>query len=264
MKKYLVIGNPIEHSLSPEIHNYWLKKNNINAVYEKRKLDGDDIVELIDEIRNDKISGVNVTVPFKRDVIPFLDDLSKEANITQSVNTIFFKNNKITGHNTDIAGFQISLKDTEFNLNNKKVLILGSGGVVPSIIYALEKSGVSQITICNRTKSKAIELKKTFSNLKIVEWGMVPEFDMIINATSLGLDKNDKIDLNFTKVNKNKFFYDVIYNPKETNFLQIGKNLGAQILNGKKMFIYQASEAFKLWHNINPEINDEVLKLLDQ
>ena len=93
---------------------------------------------------------------------------------------------------------------------------------------------------------------------------MVPEFDMIINATSLGLDKNDKIDLNFTNINKNKFFYDVIYNPKETNFLQIGKNLGAQILNGKKMFIYQASEAFKLWHNINPEINDEVLKLLDQ
>ena len=176
---------------------------------------------MIDEIRNEKISGVNVTVPFKRDVIPFLDDLSKEANITQSVNTIFFKNNKITGHNTDIAGFQISLKDTEFNLNNKKVLILGSGGVVPSIIYALEKSGVSQITICNRTKSKAIELKKTFSNLKIVEWGMVPEFDMIINATSLGLDKNDKIDLNFTNINKNKFFYDVIYNPKETNFLQI-------------------------------------------
>ena len=188
MKKYLVIGNPIEHSLSPEIHNYWLKKNNINAVYEKRKLNGDDIVELIDEIRNDKISGVNVTVPFKRDVIPFLDDLSKEANITQSVNTIFFKNNKITGHNTDIAGFQISLKDTEFNLNNKKVLILGSGGVVPSIIYGLEKSGVSQITISNRTKIKAIELKKTFSSLEIVDWGTIPEFDMIINATSLGLD----------------------------------------------------------------------------
>ena len=263
MKKYLVIGNPIEHSLSPEIHNYWLKKNKIDAIYEKKKLNGDDIVELFDEIRNDKVSGINVTVPFKKDVIPFLDDLSKEAKITQSVNTILFKNNKITGYNTDIIGFQTSLKDTEFNLKNKKVLILGSGGVVPSIIYALEKFGVSQITISNRTKSKAIKLKKIFSNLKIVEWGIAPEFDMIINATSLGLDKNDKIDINFTNINKEKFFYDVIYNPKETNFLRIGKNLGAQVLNGKKMFIYQASEAFKLWHNIDPEINDEVLKLLD-
>ena len=264
MKKYLVIGNPIEHSLSPEIHNYWLKENNINAIYEKRKLNSDDIEELVGEIRNDKISGINVTVPFKKDVIPFLDDLSKEAFITQSVNTIFLKNNKITGYNTDIAGFQISLKDTGFDLKNKKVLILGSGGVVPSIIYGLEKSGVSQIMISNRTKIKAIELKKTFSSLKIVDWGTVPEFDMIINATSLGLDKNDKIDLNFTNINKNKLFYDVIYNPKKTNFLQTGKNLGAKVLNGNKMFIYQASEAFKLWHNINPEINDEVFKLLDK
>ena len=102
MKKYLVIGNPIEHSLSPEIHNYWLKKNKIDAIYEKKKLNGDDIVELFDEIRNDKVSGINVTVPFKKDVIPFLDDLSKEAKITQSVNTILFKNNKLTGYNLSL------------------------------------------------------------------------------------------------------------------------------------------------------------------
>tara|TARA_A100001015_G_C15038992_1_gene738264 strand:+ start:2592 stop:3386 length:795 start_codon:yes stop_codon:yes gene_type:complete len=264
MKKYLVIGNPINHSLSPEIHNYWLKKNNIDAVYEKKKINHENIKNIIEDIRNAKINGINVTVPFKKHVIPFLDDLSEEASITQSVNTILLENDKIIGYNTDIVGFQLSLKRTKYDLKNKKVFILGSGGVVPSILFSLEKSGVSEIILSNRTKEKADGLKKTFPNLNIVEWGIVPEFDIIINATSLGLNKGDKINLKFSNINQDKFFYDVIYNPKETNFLKTGKNFGAQVLNGKMMFIYQASEAFKLWHKINPEINQEILKLLDK
>ena len=264
MKKYLVIGNPINHSLSPEIHNYWLKKNNIKAVYEKKKINHENIKNIIEDIRNTKINGVNVTVPFKKHVIPFLDDLSEEASITQSVNTILLENDKVIGYNTDIVGFQLSLKRTKYDLKNKKVFILGSGGVVPSILFSLEKSGVSEIILSNRTKEKADGLKKTFPNLNIVEWGIVPEFDIIINATSLGLNKGDKINLKFSNINQDKFFYDVIYNPKETNFLKTGKNFGAQVLNGKMMFVYQASEAFKLWHKINPEINQEILKLLDK
>ena len=264
MKKYLVIGNPIDHSLSPKLHNYWLKKNNIDAIYEKKKLDTENINEIIDDIRSNKIDGINVTVPFKKDVISFLDDLSEEASITQSVNTIFLENDKIKGYNTDITGFQLSLKKTKYDLKNKKVFILGAGGVVPSILFSLEKSGISEITLSNRTKYKADDLKKTFPKLNIVEWGIVPEFDMVINATSLGLSKDDKIDLNFLNINQNKFFYDVIYNPKETNFLKNAKDLGAQVLNGKMMFIYQASEAFKLWHKTSPEINQETLELLEK
>jgi len=264
MKRYLVIGNPIDHSLSPELHNYWLKKNNIDAIYDKKRLDPENIKEIIDDIRNNKISGINVTVPFKKYVIPFLDDLSEEASITQSVNTILLENNNIKGYNTDIAGFQLSLKETKFDLKNKKVFILGSGGVVPSILFSLEKSGISKITLSNRTKHKADEMKKTFPKLNIVEWGIVPEFDIVINATSLGLNKDDKINLNFSNINQDKFFYDVIYNPKETNFLKNAKNLGAQVLNGKMMFIYQASETFKLWHKTSPEINQEILELLEK
>ena len=100
-------------------------------------------------------------------------------------------------------------------------------------------------------------------NIKIVDWGEIPEFDMIINATSVGLNKDDQIDLNLSKVGKNKFFYDVIYNPKETSFLKIGKKLGNETENGKLMFIYQAFTAFKVWHGVEPEINNEVIKLLD-
>ena len=263
MKKYLVIGNPIDHSLSPKIHNYWIEKNNINAVYNKQKLDESDLKDLIFKIKKKEINGINVTVPFKKKIIPFLDSLSPEANETQSVNTVYLKNNNIVGHNTDIDGFKLAIKNLKFDITDKKVFILGAGGVVSSIIYALNKMKVSEIMISNRTKSKAENLNQLFKNLVVLEWGELPKFDIIINATSIGLNKDDKFNLDFTKVGKNKFFYDVIYNPKETNFLKVGKKLGNITENGKLMFIYQAIAAFKIWHGIKPVINNETIELLN-
>ena len=263
MKKFLVIGNPIEHSLSPILHNYWIKINGIDAIYEKQKLNENELEQIILLVKEKKIDGINVTVPFKTAIIPFLDELSIEAKSTQSVNTIYLKENKVMGHNTDIVGFEASIKKSKYNLVNKEVLILGAGGVVPSIIFALKKMKVSKITISNRTKKKAENLKKLFENIEIVEWGVVPNFDVIINATSVGLKKEDDINIDFSSISKNKFFYDVIYNPKETNFLKIGKNLGNVISNGKLMFIYQALSAFNIWHGIKPDIDEKVIKLLD-
>jgi len=264
MKKYLVVGNPIEHSLSPKLHNFWIKNNKLDAVYEKKKINNDELAGLILEVKKKNIHGINVTVPFKKAVIPYLDYLSFESENTQSVNTIYLDNNKTIGHNTDIEGFERSIKDSKLDIINKKVLILGAGGVVPSIIFALNKMKVSEIIICNRTKSKAESLKDFFKNLKIVDWGELPEFDVIINATSVGLKNDDKIDLDISKIGKNKFFYDVIYKPNETNFLKTGKKLGNRTENGKLMFIYQALAAFKVWHGIQPKINKEVIKILDQ
>ena len=262
MKKYLVIGNPIEHSLSPRLHNYWIKCNNINAIYEKKKLEQSEIESLILEVRKRKLNGINVTVPFKNAVIPYLDRLTLEAKSTQSVNTVYLDGNKVVGHNTDISGFELGINDLKFEATGKKVLILGAGGVVPSIIFALNKMQVSEVTISNRTKDKAERLKNFFKNIKIADWGEIPEFDMIINATSVGLNKDDQMNLDLSKVGKNKFFYDIIYNPKETNFLKIGKKLGNETENGKLMFIYQAFTAFKVWHGVEPAINNEVIKLL--
>ncbi len=261
MKKYLVIGNPIDHTLSPRLHNYWLKQNNINAIYDKIKLEEDGIKEIIQDIKKQKIAGCNVTVPFKKKVISFLDKLSFEAEKTQSVNTIIFEKGNLIGHNTDIVGFDKAIKALNFNMKDKKILILGAGGVVPSIIFALKKMNVFRITISNRTKQKAESLKILFKNLNVVEWGNLSEFDVIINATSLGLN-NEKINLNFLSIGKKKLFYDVIYNPVETNFLKKGKELGNKTENGEKMFVYQASEAFKLWHGIEPVVDFETLKLL--
>ena len=263
MKKFLVIGNPIEHSLSPTLHNYWIKNNSINAIYEKRKLDESELDELILQIKQKKIDGVNVTVPFKKTIIPFLDELSDEAENTQSVNTLYLRDNKVIGHNTDIIGFQTSIKKSKYNISNKEIFILGAGGVVPSIIFALNKMEVSKIKISNRTIENAKNVKKLFKNIEIIQWGEVPNFDMIINATSIGLKKEDYINLDFSLVSKNCLFYDVIYNPKETNFLKTGKKMGNITLNGKLMFIHQALSAFNIWHGIEPDVNEEVINLLD-
>ena len=262
MKKFFVIGNPIDHSLSPKLQNHWLKENNINASYDKIKLEELEVKDFIRDIKEQKIAGCNVTVPFKKTVIPFLDKLSPEAEQTQSVNTITFNNGDLVGHNTDIAGFDTAIKKLNFSLKGKRVLILGAGGVVPSIIFALKNMHVQEITISNRTKEKAENLKVLFSNLKILEWGNLTDFHMLINATSLGL-KNEKINLNFSNLGHNKLFYDIIYNPRETQFLKMGKKLGHKTENGKTMFVYQAMEAFKLWHKIEPKVNTDTFKLLD-
>ena len=261
MKKYFVIGNPIGHSLSPKLHNHWFKENNINALYDKKKVSENDIERIILEVKTGKIDGINVTVPFKKSVIPFLDELTFLADETQSVNTIFKKENKVIGDNTDVGGFELSLKHINYDVKNKKVFILGAGGVVPSIILALKKMGVSKITLSNRTEKKAKDLKKIHTDLEIIVWGQNTDFDIIINATSLGLKSNDQIKLDFSKTGSDKLFYDVIYNPTRTNFLLKGKELGNKVENGKMMFIYQAQLAFKIWHNILPKIDN---KLLDE
>ena len=262
MKKYFVIGNPIDHSFSPKLHNYWLKQNNINAIYDKIRLEKNEVESFIKDIKKQKINGCNVTVPFKKSVIPFLDKLSLEADKTQSVNTIVYDDGNLIGHNTDISGFEQAIKRFNFQMKDKKILILGAGGVVPSIIFALKKMNVLKIILSNRTKANAENLKSQFNDLEIIDWGDTVAFDVVINATSLGLN-NETINLDFSKIGNKKLFYDIIYNPNETNFLKEGKKLGNYTENGKLMFIFQALEAFKLWHKIEPKINNEIFGILN-
>ncbi len=263
MKKFFVIGNPIEHSLSPKLHNYWIKLNNLKAFYDKKKLNISELNNLIKEVREKKIDGLNVTVPFKNSVIPFLDKLSNEAQKTQSVNTIYYSDGMVIGHNTDIEGFELAIKHTNYDIVGKNILILGAGGVSPSIIVALKNMSAKKIFISNRTQRKAENLKKTFNEIEIIEWGTTPDFDMVINATSLGLKNDENIILDYPTVSSEKFFYDVIYNPSETNFLKSAKKNGNKIENGKKMFVYQAQASFKIWNNLEPQVDDKVMELLN-
>jgi len=278
MKKYLVIGNPIGHSLSPLIHNYWMKKYRlVDSVYEKRKVEAKDLKNIIKEIREDKIVGVNVTVPFKKLIIPFLDKLDFVAEETQSVNTLFKTNNKIVGYNTDCTGFRDTIREfyprsndsiIPLPLKGKGIFIIGAGGVTSSIISALKSEGADNIVLSNRTKEKANELKKLFPELEILDWGKKPSIcNIVINTTSIGLIKDEEVKIDFSDHDKNfhkkLLFYDLIYNPKETVFLRKARLRGNKTINGKMMFLNQAKYAFNIWTNVMPEIDNEVIKLLD-
>jgi len=276
MKTYLVIGNPIEHSLSPLIHNYWMKKYDLtNSIYEKKKVEVTDLKKTIDDIRKDQIAGANVTVPFKKLIIPYLDELDESAKDTQSVNTLHKIGNKIIGYNTDCSGFLKTINDyyglnpsiTDKNLPRKDFFILGAGGVTPSIVVPLisllgKSSG--KIWISNRTKKNAEILKKNFPKIELIDWGNKPSVycDIIINTTSIGLKKNDNLSIDLN-LDKKTLFYDLIYNPKETNFLRDARLRGNKTMNGQMMFLHQAKEAFKIWTNIMPEIDDELIKILE-
>ena len=263
MKKYVVIGNPIEHSLSPKLHGYWFKKYGIDAIYEKAQVLDGELEQVISKIKKGEINGANVTVPHKSKVIKYLDALSEDAEETQSVNTIYKKEDKIYGANTDTFGFEQSLFEKHNNIKNKQVLILGAGGVTPSIICVLQKLKVNKILISNRTKDNAEKLKEKFTNIDVVNWGETPSADFVINTTSVGLHSNDFINLDYDKIGTNKLYYDVIYKPSKTNFLREAEKRGNKIENGKLMFIYQAQKAFEIWHNTKPEVNREVEELLD-
>ena len=261
MKKFCVIGNPVDHSLSPKLHNFWFKKNKIEAIYEKKLLEEKEIPKLIESIRKSEVNGANVTIPFKNSVIPFLDSLSSEAKKTNSVNTICTEKDKLIGHNTDIAGFELALRYINFDVRRKKALIIGAGGVSPSIILALKNMGCEKIYLTNRTFEKAQIIKETFNDITIQKWGDIPEFDIVINATSVGLNK-ENFDLELNKFGNNKFFYDVIYNPSETDFLKKARLNGNKTENGRMMFIYQAHQSFALWNKVLPKIDEETIEIL--
>ena len=262
MKKFLVIGNPIDHTLSPKLHNFWIKKFNLDSIYGKLVTHKSDLAELCENLKQGQLNGINVTVPFKKEIIPYINVLSGHALRTKSINTVSVENGNLIGHNTDIDGFELSIKKLNYNVTNKTIIILGAGGVVPSIIYALKRMNASKIFVSNRTKGKADELKNMFNDLMVLDWGDLVDFDMIINATSVGLKKENDFDHDFSQFGKNKFFYDVIYDPYETKFFNTGNQKGNYFENGLNMFLYQAQKAFNIWHKVEPAINTKVTEFL--
>ncbi len=274
MKKYLVIGNPIKHSLSPRIHNYWIKKYNLkDSVYEKIKVEEEDLEGIVSQVRNDKLAGVNITLPYKKKIIPLLDGLDEYATQSQSVNTLLkVDQNMVFGLNTDTLGFNSSFSEKpEIQYAGKDVFIIGAGGVTSSIMFSFVLAA-NKIYITNRTRKKAEQLKDNYPNsvakkIEIISWGENPKVcDLVINTTSVGLKNNEHLGIDFKvyKDSKNVLFYDLIYNPNETNFLRDARLRGNKTKNGKMMFLKQALASFEKWTGINPQVDEEVIKLLDK
>ncbi len=269
MKKkfFAVIGNPISHSLSPVLHNYWFEKYKIDANYSPINLEESKIPDLIMKIRKKEIYGANVTLPYKQKIINFLDEIVNDAKSTNSVNTIHLDTKgKLVGENTDVYGIQAAYLKQIPNINNKNAIIIGGGGVAPSVIFSLLKSKIKNIFIANRTYEKSVFLKKKFSSIQILKWELLKEkldsFDIIINATSLGLKGGKNFEFNFNNVKKNSVYIDTIYNPIETKNIKFLKEREIKTFNGLEMFMYQGQKSFYLWNKINPEIDDELINLL--
>ena len=244
----------------------------------KKKVEKKDLKKIVEQIKNDEVKWVNVTVPFKREILNFIDTAPYEVQFTKSVNTLVKENDKVVGYNTDQQGFEISLEENDWDCKDKKILIIGAGGVTPSILSTLIKvDGAEKIYLSNRTRSKAEELKKFWDKalgiyqmkkdtIEVIDWEKKSELcDLIINTTSVGLTKDEKLNFDFSDYNnkKNVLFYDLIYNPKETNFLKNARIRGNRTMNGKMMFLWQAHLAFKMWTGVSPTIDEEVIKLLD-
>ena len=269
-KTFAIIGKPLTHSLSPTLHGYWNKKYKFDASYQLLEIEEEEIKDVINKIKQKKIAGVNVTLPYKQKVIPYLDKLINDAQKCKSVNTIYLNSEGlIVGDNTDVYGFQAGyLREiTDINPNRNKSLIIGAGGVSPSVIFALVKSNINDITVVNRTQEKLLFLKKEFPEIKIMNWQNLEEeiktYDIIINATSLGLKNNNDFEFMFKNFKKTMIYIDIIYNPLKTKMMKHLEASNVKTYNGLDMFIYQGQKSFYLWNKVNPEIDDGLVELLN-
>jgi shikimate dehydrogenase len=267
-QKFCIIGKPVSHSLSPILHNYWFKKYNINAEYIALEINEENLKNVVEKIRDREYAGLNVTLPYKKKIIPYLTKIVNYAKDSSSVNTVYLEGDSVVGENTDVFGLQAGyLKEIIKPKNTAiKALVIGAGGVAPSAIVALKKSNINNISIVNRTYEKSLFLKKQFREIEILKWEsylkMISQFDLIINATSLGLKNGKDFEFLFENVKNELIYIDTIYNPAETKMIKHLKSNNIKAYSGLDMFIYQGQKSFYIWTKKNPEIDEELVNLL--
>ena len=250
-----VIGFPISHSLSPTIHNFYLKKYNINGSYEAFAIPNENFEDSIRNlIAQQKLSGFNVTIPHKEKIYNLCNHLSKTAQITKAVNTVIvMENGKLFGHNSDAEGFIKNFFNhcSDYKLQNKKCLVIGSGGASRAIIYSLVSQKVAKIF-----ELEFVELKRKFDFLS--------EIDLIINTTSLGMINQPKLDIDISNAKKNSVVYDIVYKPLITDLLKQASELDLKIITGIGMLIEQALVGFEAWFKTKAQFDSELEKILLQ
>jgi shikimate dehydrogenase len=274
MKKlYGVLGCPIAHSMSPDMHNDLFSYYGVDAAYHPFHVEKDDLEEAVKGLRAIGAGGFNVTIPHKTAVIPLLDKVDPLAMAIGAVNTVVNDQGVLTGYNTDGRGFVKSLDVSSASLPDKKTLIVGAGGAARAIYFSLAEAGIKEIDICNRTAERAEELAAscpfpvTTSIFGMERAGeQLDQYDLVVQTTSIGMDPDtEQIPFPVRKVKEGSVAVDIIYNPLETRFLREAAELGARIQNGIGMFVYQGALAFEKWTGIFPDtgrMKEKVLKQL--
>ena len=262
-----VLGNPIAHSKSPILHQFWLRQNKIKGFYIPLKVSDDDLEMTLRNLPKIGFSGVNVTVPHKESVMNFAKIKTERANLIGSANTLtFLPEGGFKADNTDGYGFIKNLEEQApvWDPKEAKVLILGAGGACRAVIGALLESGVEKPHVTNRTQKRAIDLQVFFNNqIKLIEWSKKEEFlnnvNTVINTTTLGMVGSDDLQFSLSKANKNTTIVDLVYNPINTPLLVEAHKKGCHVVNGIGMLLHQATPGFKEWYGVKPTITKELL-----
>ncbi len=277
---YGIIGFPLKHSLSPVMHNTAFDALEVDAVYEKFELQENELKDFFAGLRkkNSPIFGLNVTIPYKEKVLEYLDSVTPLVERIQAVNTIVITNQrKLIGYNTDAPGFLAHLAELKVSLKEKNVAILGSGGTTRAILatMCMIPDRPNEITIYNRTASKLKQLidslgqRVDLSIVRVVDSLddlRLEKSDILINTTSVGLDKKDESLINEELLHSDLFVYDIIYSPKETALLKMAKRKGAKVANGLGMLFYQGVLSFEHWANVllEDELKNKMRKSLEK
>ncbi len=263
MKKlYGVLGNPIEHSMSPLIHNDAFKQNGIEGEYLPFLVEEEALKEAVNGLKAIGAGGFNITVPFKENVIPYLDELDPFAKEVGAVNTAVIKDGIIKGYNTDGPGFVKAIAPLLANqFAGRNVLIIGGGGAARGIYCAMAKTGIAQMDIANRTLSSAERIVADCHNgissavLSLVDAEKaLANYDLIIQTTSVGLSSLHESPISLLGIKEKTVVCDIIYNPLKTAFLREAEENGAIIQTGVEMFVQQGALAFELWTGIKPDV----------
>lgn len=257
--KLAVIGDPISHSKSPEIHNAWLNDSSIEGVYEAINVKKEDLRKFLENLSINGFRGINITVPHKEEsfkIIREIGDIRGGAREIKAINTIKVEDGKLVGYNTDSKGFINSVyeKGNNFNFLNKNILIIGAGGAARAIISGLKEEKVENISIVNRTFRNALKLKEEFKltgdvlTINEIE-SYLDKVDVVINTSSMGLNEENNLDINWPKLTKKIICIDIVYKPKMTKFLVDAYFNGHDVITGEGMLIHQAKIAFDIWFN---------------
>ena len=249
-----IIGKPLRQSLSPYLHNYWIKKYGLSSYY--LPLPIDNINNLKAAIKKLNFLGLNITIPFKKSIINQLDAIEVNARDIRAVNTLCFNNNKLKGFNTDIIGFKKGLVKKKWN-KKRPVIVFGAGGAAEAILYFLKIENIKDITVVNRTKKRAKEIAKKYKNIKLSsDFKLdIREAGLIINSSSLGMIGYPELKIEMNKINKEAIIYDIVYNPINTFLIKEAKKQKLEFVTGLDMFLEQARASFEIWFKIKPDIN---------
>ena len=256
-----ILGYPLKQSMSPILHNFWIKKYKLENYYCKFELEKIDKIKIAIQIL--KLKGLNVTIPYKKKVIKYLDKTDKVSKDLQAVNTILNNKGKLEGYNTDITGFLLGLKKMKKIDKEMPAIILGAGGSAEAVAYSLNLINTREIFIMNRTKSKAEKIAKKYKNVKVKNWidyNLINNASLIVNTTSLGMIGYPDLPLSLENVNKHTKIYDIVYNPLETGLIKEARKRNLENVTGLTMFLGQAQESFRLWFNLKPEISSYLIK----